>query len=561
MKKIMKSLLLMAAVTTGMMGFVSCSSDDDLPKADALFRPVITESGNIEHFLDDNLVPYMTVKWDNYTAANQYIVKMEAIDGNDVREITTDSIGCTFTNLKYDTEYTLSLTAANTVTGLSSKPFSLNTTTLDYPTKLSSVSSTDLIDTQARIKWSGVAYDSLQIWKDSNDSLVTTIVLTDADNEALNAIVRNLQPKTTYRVLAFVNDQYLGKKKFTTTAAEDFGDDAVIDLRGLTADESKKYITSAVIAADIEANPGKDITYVLQGGVQYTISDVKFPTCPNRIKFVTGLTLAGNAEFISSAAMTAVTGSEIEALEFEKIDFYAGNGLEDVLNNTDMKFGSKQVFNLADGIAATIGSISFKSCTMTYYRAIVRAQDGSANAKTFNAVTFDDCVLNGVGDQGVVTTSNKKGDSFKDVTFNNCTLTNIYVLSDFRANAASNPTMTFNNCTLCYAGRSGNQLMNHGSTAITLKIKNTLFGPALNNSKAYTAGETGKLLAGTATSVSAENSYMTTYEWNVDNLLDGVKDLGMTETELWKAPADGDFTIIGKYADDDLTKLGDARWW
>jgi hypothetical protein len=61
MKKILKSMLLFAAVTTGTVGFVSCS-DDNLPQADALFRPVITESGNIEHFLDGDLVPYMTIK-------------------------------------------------------------------------------------------------------------------------------------------------------------------------------------------------------------------------------------------------------------------------------------------------------------------------------------------------------------------------------------------------------------------------------------------------------------------------------------------------------------------
>lgn len=556
MKKILKSILLFAAMTVGATAFVSCSDDDNLAEADALFRPVITESGNVEHFLNENLVPYMTIHWDNYTAANQYIVKIEAIDGSDVQEITTDSTGCKFENLEYDKEYNVYLTAANTNSGLKSKPFTLTTTTLDYPTSLSAISSTDIIDNAVRVSWGEVKYDSLRIFTDDED-YIKTVELTDVDNDAKSVIVNGLEPSKTYRVLAYANDQYLGKKRFTTAGAEDFGSDVVIDLRGLTAEESKKYINSALIAGDIEANPGQDITYVLQGGVEYTISDVKFPSCANRIKFVTGLTLAGNAKFVSSAAMTAVTDSEIGALEFEKIDFYAGNGVEDVKNCTDNKFGSKQVFNLNDGTAATIGSISFKSCSMNYYRALVRTQDGSSNKKEFGSVIFDDCVINGVGDQGVITTSNKDGGSFGNVSFTNCTLSNIYVLCDFRKNAAKDITIDFTNCTLCYAPLESGQIMNNGSTAITVNLKKTLVGPAMKKGASYQAGETGKMLNGSGTTVNTESSYMTTYEWVAENVFDGVKDAKLTETGLWKAPADGDFTVVGKLEE---SGIGDARW-
>ena len=557
MKKIFKTLMLLAAVTSGMTTFVSCSDDDNLPQADALFRPVITESGNIEHALSADLVPYMNIKWDNYSSANQYIVRIEAIDGSDTQEIITDSTGCKFENLQYDTEYNVYLTAANTDNGLKSKPFTLTTTSMDYPTALSNISSINIIDNAVRVLWSDVAYDSLQIIKDSSNEYVKSVKLSDTDNELKSVIINGLEPSTTYRVLAFVNDRYLGKKRFTTTKAENFGSDFVIDLRGLTADESKKYITSALIAADIEANPGLDITYVLQGGVEYTISDVKFPTCPNRIKFVTGLTLAGNAKFVSSAAMTAVTGSEIKALEFEKIDFYAGNGVEDVKKCTDNKFGSKQVLNLADGIAATIGSISFKSCSMNYYRALVRAQDGSANKKEFANVVFDDCIINGVGDQGVVTTSNKDGDSFGKVSFTNCTLSNITVLADFRKNAAKDITIDFSNCTLCYAPLESGQLLNLGSTAITVNVKKTLVGPAMKAKAPYQAGETGKMINASATTVNSESSYMTTYEWLAENVFEGVKDAKLSETELWKSPSTGDFMVVGKLEE---SGIGDSRW-
>ena len=92
MKKIIKSLLLLAAVTAGTGTFVSCSDDDDLTTADALFRPIINTDDNIEQGLDDNTIPYMIVTWDNYTSANQYTVKVEAVDGTDTKEITTGTL-------------------------------------------------------------------------------------------------------------------------------------------------------------------------------------------------------------------------------------------------------------------------------------------------------------------------------------------------------------------------------------------------------------------------------------------------------------------------------------
>ena len=61
MRKIFNTMLLFVAATVGMGTFVSCSDDDDLANADALFRPIITDD-NIEMGLDENLVPYTSTK-------------------------------------------------------------------------------------------------------------------------------------------------------------------------------------------------------------------------------------------------------------------------------------------------------------------------------------------------------------------------------------------------------------------------------------------------------------------------------------------------------------------
>ena len=151
MKNILKTMLLLATVATSTGAFVSCSDDDDLPKADSLFRPIINTDDNIVMGLDENLAPYMIVTWDNYTSANQYTVKVEATDNSDSKEITTSELTCRFDNLQYDKEYFVYISSANTQTGLSSKAYSLTATTPDYPTSLITPAATDIIDIAARI--------------------------------------------------------------------------------------------------------------------------------------------------------------------------------------------------------------------------------------------------------------------------------------------------------------------------------------------------------------------------------------------------------------------------
>lgn len=558
------------AVTAGMT-LSSCSSDDNLPAADALFRPVLTENNNIEHGLDDNLSPYMIVTWDNFTDANQYVISAVANDGSDSQIITTDTTVCQFNNLQYDKEYNISIRCENTVTGLASKDFTLTTTTLDYPTKLSSISTSDVIDTQVRIKWSDVAYDRLDIFKDSSDELVVSVELTDEDNEAGNIVIRNLDPNTSYRVLAYSGDVYLGKKRFTTASEEDFGDDVVIDLRNLTAEESAKYINTDLITADIEANPNQNITYVLQGGVKYTISSLTIPAYAKRLKFVTGLTLAGNAEFINSSAITVAKGVEIEAIEFEKIHFYAGDGEEAVKTNTAKGFSSKQVFNI-NGTGTTVKSLTFKSCRVDNYRAVVRGQTATDHIQN---TVFDDCIINGVGDQGVITIADKGGD-FQSVKATNCTFTNIVMFADLRKTKEA-VTLDFENCTFCYApmettANANTPLFRFGSNTVTLNIKKTFFGPSMftkdgNGSTLTTfkAGENGSiLLNATKTTVSVENSYKTDFAYTAFGEtatiypIEGLIESKLSETGLWKAPAVGDYTVVGKL---DETGIGDARWF
>lgn len=581
MKKIMKSMLLLLAATTGLT-LASCSDDDNLTQADALFRPIISESDNIKHALDEDLRPYMTINWDNYTDANQYVVSIAANDGSDTRTITTDTTTYVFTGLEYDKEYNISIRCENTITGLSSKDFTLTTTTLDYPTKLATIGTSDIIDNAARISWSEDAeLDSVQILKDSNDSLVYTIDLSAIDALVTNSIVTGLEPKTTYKAVAYKEDAYRGKKRFTTVAEESFKG-VVFDLRDLDPSDSKGYITTDQIAMDVAENPDEDITYVLHGGYDYKIGGgTTFPEFAHKITFITGLTLEGNARFISGGGMT-ISG-DVEALTFEKIDFVSdklNNGDVDLYENTDKGWGGRQAVNF-NGVKATLSNLTFKSCTIQGYRAMVRTQKDDDNITN---ILVEDCVINAIGDQGVFTSTNKKG-KWEKVTMKNTTVTNIVMLCDFRINTEKNKLpieLNIENCTFCYAPMettaNANTPLFRVGDATTIKVNNSLFGPAMATDGSaggsimpYTAATAGSIYVTGNPTTDVVNSYKTNFEWTgredaatgeiVTNPLDGLVSLSLDENQLWSDPAKGKFNIIGSASGVDFSTLGDARWW
>ena len=580
MKKIIKSILLLATVSVGMGTLVSCSDDDDLTKADALFRPVINETDNVEHGLTADLVPYMIINWDNYTAADRYVVGIQANDGSDSREIETDTTVCRFDDLQYDKEYNISIAAKSTVSGLTSKPFTLTTTSLDYPTSLNTPSATDIIDIAARISWSESAdYDKLMVYKDSNDSLIHEIAVTSSMQEALSTIVSNLEPKTTYRVEAYKNGAYKGKKRFSTVASESFSG-AVIDLRDVVDSVARSYISSDQLAADVAANAGQDLTYVLKGGFDYKVSGgTALPSTTTSIKFVTGLTLEGNARFLQTGGFTMASGAEINSVTFEKIDFVSdkvNNGSNPVETNHEKGWGGRQVFNV-NNTGATMKNLTYRNCSFTGYRAVCRAQNAS---DAVNHILMDGCLINCIGDQGVITTTNKAAD-WQSVTLRNCTVTNIILLCDLRATAG---TLDFNieNCTFCYApmettSNANTPLLRLGSGNVNVNVKNTLFGPSMRSTDSggdeiwtYEAGTAGSImLNGTPNNLVVEDSYKTNFAWTdlgADGVvkvypIEGLGELNLDETKLWSNPSKGVFNIIGSQSGVDLKVLGDSRWW
>ena len=119
---------------------------------------------------------------------------------------------------------------------------------------------------------------------------------------------------------------------------------------------------------------------------------------------------------------------------------------------------------------------------------------------------MEGCLINCIGDQGVITTTNKAAD-WQSVTMRNCTITNIVLLCDLRATAS---TLDFNieNCTFCYApiettSNANTPLFRLGSGNVNLNVKNTLVGPSMKTTDSagdeiWTYGATRRRVSSTS---------------------------------------------------------------
>lgn len=558
MKKIIKSFLLLSAITMGLGTFVSCD-DDDLPKADALFRPIINEDDNIEHGLDANNSPYMTIKWDKYTSADQYIVKIEANDGSDTREITTDTTICRFDNLQYDKEYNISISSSSTKTGLSSKAFTMTTTTLDFPTSLITPSTTDIIDIQARIKWAkGVRYDKLRIIKDDDNEVIGEVDVTDADNEAAEKIIGNLAPRTTYRVEAYLNDAYQGKKRITTVASESYNGE-VVDLRGLNEKESLKWINTNNIDSVVTLYPDKDINIILQGGMNYRLETVKLPTTKGTIKFVTGLTLKGNAIWNVTGNFDLANGVNLGGISFEKVTFTD----DESKPKTDGNYGGTYLFNPQSD--ATIGTISLKSCEVRYKRGILRIRSTNA-VENFIA---DDCIFEYIGGYGITNVDNN-GACIKNIKVTNSTFANcVRLFVNTKSKDIPCGTAIIENCTFAYFAGASRALieLQESEWKGGITIKNCIYGSC---GEVHTKPQEGiKGWSGTVVPTTDNVFFTSDLIWAQKD--DGTPNNPLSGTTLstdtkgtFKNPnpegdlMPGDYTLIN--SDAIKAKVGDPRW-
>ena len=570
------AIMLLAATTTGFLS--SCSDKATDSQAPRLFRPVaslVTSNNSV------------TASWDNISGATQYNLTLYRVTGQDeageniyeaVSTGSCESSPYTFEDLAWDEKYRVEISCSGN--NIESKTYTTSDVNVAYPTSLKSSPKT--IDNAARITWdlNGDQIKTIVATPEDGEGDPVIVTLSDAQYEAGQIDIMGLEAGTKYIFTAYSdkeelsNSTYVGKVTATTSKPIDFdeayGAGKWLDIREYDENMAKDTLKTPEFWEQVSDG----MTIILRGDFDYKVNNSQ--PFDKSVRFVTASTLGNNARFVSSGGLTLAKGVNIDFIEFVNVDFISDKAMpkggNEIATNTDKGFGGRQVFNI-NKTNSTLKKISFKGCKIEGYRAMVRAQ---AATDGIQEIEVDNCIINGIGDQGVFTTNNKAAD-FQKITLKNSTITNIVMLCDLR-NSKGDLEFNIENCTFCYAPiettANANTPMfriNGNKNTVKLNVQNTLFGPSMytggggSSITTYKAGEKGSIfLNGSETTLaSVSKSFKTNFTWTEVGTnpttypLDGLQELSVDETGLWSAPASGEFKLITSVGEDGI---GDPRW-
>lgn len=515
----------------------ACQDDDDLATADRLFRPIINETSYGG--------TWIKVEWDKYEDVDHYELQISIDSFETVTSATTDTSFYKFENLEYDTDYYLRIKSVGET--LESRYFVNDIiTTSDYPTQLNSISSNDVIDNQVRVSWEEADYDSLMVFR--NDTLVITVGLTDSENETKQIIIKDLEEETPYVVKAYSAGDYMGKKSFTTMAAQIFEGD-VIDLRSYSAEESYSLLSQDYFDQLKDSLPG-GVTLVLAGGTIYELTGSKLSS---NINIVTGYSLNGKAIIAVSGNFNIDGTANIQKLYFEGILFTDHPDKP----RSGINFGGTYVFNISNS-GANVDSLTFENCEIRYKRGVIRIK----TAATVGVITMNNCLIDSIAGYGVINQSNSSA-VINDIAITNSTITHAQKL----VIASKNNTLksfTVNHVTTCFVpNTSGDYLFDLKGQSLEngCSITNSLFGVGWNT-------ETINGYRSDAAVVDIDDNYRTsdliwTYTTDDENNVTETAPMDITQLSddsytVFTDPDNNDFTV----SDDRLVnKVGDSRWW
>lgn len=531
-----KYSIIALAITLCAGFFASCDDDDDQGGADRLFRPQVTKTtvGGT----------YFTTEWDRYEGASHFDLQLSVDSFKTIlQEAQTDTIVYTFEGLDYDTEYQYRIRSVGN-SGIQSEYFvAKDVKTVDFPTYLQSPSDMDVIDTEVRVKWIYADYDELKVY-DSDNELLDVIEVTDEDNLNKELIVGHLEPSKTYRIMAYKDGNYQGKRTYKTAASQEFTGD-VIDLRELSDEENYSIITPEYVAALATDHPN-GVTVILKGGTTYNIA--KEISIASDVTFITGLSLKGYAEMAIDNSFVVPSGASVDNIRFEKVFFTEGV----TKSKTSSNFGGTYVFNFNKSGAA-LGKLTLENCIIKYKRGVIRMQ----TQVTIDEITMNNCVVDSIGGYGVINNGNDAS-YIGDIKVANSTFSHAEKLF-VGGKALGINSISLEKITTCYAPKGASYILDYNGNAVPggISVKSSVFGPGW--------GSDVHGMRSKASNIIVDRNYRTNdLTWIIPEggteptaPMD-LETLNLSATELFKNPDISDFTVTDERIKD---KMGDPRWW
>ena len=536
-------------------GLMTSCSDDDDAGSKVLLRPV-TAMEIVQN------KAYLS--WKSVEGATEYIVEVyKVVDkGEELYKTETvpgDRSSCVI-DLDWEENYKFKVKCEGNgrlsgyweteVTGILYRPLSIE------------LGEARTIDTQALISWT------------PNDTVVITALtavpmgletVNSQDRKVYNVsseeylagskIIDDLTPETSYRVSLYSgeeqnSDTYQARIEVKTAVTEnldeDYGTANRIDLRNEAFDPD--YFNKLDWNSLAEGT-----TFVLPAGKTYVLNSgetvIEFA---HSVHFVTPQTLEDYPTFSFDNAFRIVEGGVVDKVTFKRINLRASKSLSEVADNS---LSGKQVI-CPESDVFLINTIDFTNCYIENFRSIVRSKKATGNV---GAIAFKECTINAIGNQGIVSTDGKNGNYINDVSFDECTITNICGIADLR-NSSSGKSISITNTTFCYAPME-NSFLFRVDPSIAVKIENCVFGGSMKiDGKLPKFNELGSGGQDDYTGVypfSSVNSFQANDRTSSKGNL-GLSDSKMSTTTLFTAPGTNNFKLNELFTG--CSSVGASKW-
>lgn len=407
------------------------------------------------------------------------------------------------------------------------------------------VEATDLFEDHVNLSWTPGADVTHITYANTNDAEnIQTINLTDEEKTAGKYTLGGLNPTSTYTITIYKNDVKRGQLQVTTPAAmpaANFKYSLASDVTVISQDLIDEIAEKAKAAAGNETNYSATIgipagAKVALYGTNDSDGGKTNVTIPDGMS-VTFFGLAGgDAPTINLDKNFDIAGSHA-FIKFQNVKLEEnGAGYfinqskactvsEFTLENCEVSNLKTSFFRLQGSDAKSIGKLTLKNSIFTKLCAgygFIHIDAGSGKGHLDN-VEIDGCTFNSICVTGKVFIFSKKTDmqdiTIKNSTFYNCNGNGQYFV-DFNVDTFGPSTFTIENCIF---GKSADEATNKNIRSKT---------PA-----------------------TVANSFRTTDFFKV---IKGVNDTEFSSTQLFKDPANGDFTIKAGTLKE---KAGDPRWY
>lgn len=536
-------------------GLMTSCSDDDDAGSKVLLRPV-TAMEIVQN------KAYLS--WKSVEGATEYIVEVYKVvnKGEELYKTETvpgDRSSCVI-DLDWEENYKFKVKCEGNgrlsgyweteVTGILYRPLSIE------------LGEARTIDTQALISWTPndtvviTALTAVPMGLETvNSQDIKVYNVSSEEYLAGSKIIDDLTPETSYRVSLYSGDEQSSdtyqarievKTAVTENLDEDYGTANRIDLRNEAFDPD--YFNKLDWNSLAEGT-----TFVLPAGKTYVLNSgetvIEFA---HSVHFVTPQTLEDYPTFSFDNAFRIVEGGVVDKVTFKRVNLRASKSLSEVADNS---LSGKQVI-CPESDVFLINTIDFTNCYIENFRSIVRSKKATGNV---GAIAFKECTINAIGNQGIVSTDGKNGNYINDVSFDECTITNICGIADLR-NSSSGKSISITNTTFCYAPME-NSFLFRVDPSIAVKIENCVFGGSMKiDGKLPKFNELGSGGQDDYTGVypfSSVNSFQANDRTSSKGNL-GLSNSKMSTATLFTAPGTNNFKLNELFTG--CSSVGASKW-